>query len=190
MACVGRGLREFAQPKSAERWRAERRVMMRAWAPTPRAPSYSSMPARHWSQPARIGRSPPVAPGYPRSTADHLRCAMVAVIGGKKQHRVVGEPMRVVHALLRHFDDALGNHFPHCAGISGPGNPAAGFFNPIPRIVQGRDQHFNALRIEDRCRLDRCGDFDRCSRSHVRTFIWKDRFERTTRARYSMPRAS
>jgi hypothetical protein len=94
--------------------------------------------------------------------------ALVAVIGTQKLLCVVSEHLWIFHALLRHFDYALGKHFPRRAGISGPGEPAPGFFNPAPRVVESKYKHSNRLGIEDRFLLSGIRDFDHRPLGHTR----------------------
>ena len=69
-------------------------------------------------------------------------------------HCVISECVWVLYTPLRSLDYALGYYFPHRTGIAGPSKPAAGFFNPIPRILQSRCEHLNKLRIEGNLRLN------------------------------------
>ena len=46
--------------------------------------------------------------------------AKVVIISSEKPQRVVSEGLWVFRAPQRHFDYALGNHFPHRAGVGRP----------------------------------------------------------------------
>ncbi len=47
-----------------------------------------------------------------------LGFAIARVVRDKKMHCFVGKHYRVVHALLRRFDDMFGNYLAHRAGIA------------------------------------------------------------------------
>src|SRR6185312_9794627 len=89
-----------------------------------------------------------------------LAAEVVFVVGAKELRRVFGERLRVRDALLRHFDDALGDDFPHGPRIAGPSKPAAGFFYSVPGIVEGGRQQLNDLWLEDRSRQHIVEDVD------------------------------
>ena len=86
--------------------------------------------------------------------------AKVVIISSEKPNRVVSEGLWVFRAPLRRFDYALGNHFPHRAGVGRPSELAARFFNSVPRIVESGCKYLNKLRIKGHFWLNELQDFN------------------------------
>ena len=59
-----------------------------------------------------------------------------AIIGRKKPQDVVNEHLLIFYAPPRHFNYALGNHFPHHARVRWPREATARFLNLTPRFVE------------------------------------------------------
>jgi hypothetical protein len=53
----------------------------------------------------------------------------------------VSGKLQFVHfAPLRGFDYSFGKNLSHCTRVSRPSKSATGFFNPLPCVIQSRDE--------------------------------------------------